>query len=116
MNKRELILPKDKLFTPSIRLTIMILLLTHKKINFTELQKLLALTPGNLDHHIKKLEKSGYVKTYKKLSPWRKPLTLIEITSTGKLSFESYLTNFRDILNKITLPSENDVQKQGKKG
>jgi len=114
MDKTKLILPEDKLFTPSIRLTIMILLLTHKKINFTELQKLLTLTPGNLDHHVKKLEKAGFVETYKKLSPWRKPLTLIEITTTGKLAFESYLKNFRDILNKITLHSENDLIKTNK--
>ena len=114
MNKTEFILPEDKLFTPSIRLTIMILLLTHKKINFTELQKLLGLTPGNLDHHAKKLEKAGYVKIYKKLSPFRKPLTQIEITSTGKQSFENYLKNFRDILNKISLPSESDVLKTRK--
>ena len=110
MKKTDLILPEDKLFTPSIRLTIMILLLTHKKINFTELQKLLNLTPGNLDHHVKKLEKAGYVKVYKKLSHLRSPLTLIEITSTGKLSFESYLMNFRDILNKIKLSSESGNQ------
>ncbi len=108
MDKTDLILPEDKLFTPSIRLTIMILLLSHKKINFTELQKLLKLTPGNLDHHLKKLEKAGYVKTYKKLSPWRSPLTLIELTSSGKRSFKSYLRNFRDILNKISLSSESD--------
>ncbi|MHA1945337.1 MAG: transcriptional regulator [Candidatus Hodarchaeales archaeon] len=108
MNNTNLILPEDKLFSPSIRLTIMILLLNHKKINFTELQKLLNLTPGNLDHHVKKLEKAGYIKVYKKLSPLRSPLTLIEVTSTGKLSFESYLKNFRDILNKIKLSSESD--------
>ena len=109
MNDSNLILPEDKLFTPSIRLTIMILLLTHKKINFTELQKLLKLTPGNLDHHLKKLEKSGYIRTYKKLSPLRSPSTLIELTSSGKQSFESYLKNFRDILNKINLSSESGI-------
>ena len=114
MDKNKLILPEDKLFTPSIRLTIMILLLTHQKINFTELQKLLGLTPGNLDHHLKKLEKANYIKTYKKLSPWRKPLTQIEITPAGKQSFEKYLKNFRDILNKIGLPSESDVLKERK--
>jgi DNA-binding MarR family transcriptional regulator len=106
MNKTNFILPEDKLFAPSTRLTIMILLFNHKKINFTELQKLLSLTPGNLDHHVKKLEKAGYVKVYKKLSPLRRPLTLIEITSSGKLSFENYLKNFRDILNEIKLSAE----------
>ena len=114
MDKTDLILPENKLFTPSIRLTIMILLLTHKKINFTELQKLLSLTPGNLDHHLKKLEKASFIRTYKKLSPWRRPLTQIEITPTGKQSFENYLKNFMDILNKIGLPSESDILSEGK--
>jgi DNA-binding MarR family transcriptional regulator len=108
MEGKEFNLPEDKLFSPTIRLTIMILLLTHKKINFTELQKLLGATSGNLDHHVKKLEKVGFVGTYKKLSPLRKPLTFIKITSTGKKSFESYLKNFRDMLNKIRLPSERE--------
>ncbi|MFX0141554.1 MAG: winged helix-turn-helix domain-containing protein, partial [Candidatus Hodarchaeota archaeon] len=67
MNKTNIILPTDGLFTTSVRLTIMILLFNHKKINFTELQKLLNLTSGNLNHHLKKLENANYVKTYKKL-------------------------------------------------
>ena len=113
MENTDLILPEEKLFTPSIRLTIMILLLTHKKVNFTELQKLLSLTPGNLDHHLKKLERAGYIAVSKRLSSWRRPLTLIELTSSGKLSFESYLRKFRDLLNKISLPSENTTLKKG---
>ena len=83
MKKTDLILPEDKLFTPSIRLTLMILLLTHKKINFTELQKLLNLTPGNLDHHLKKLEKAGYVKVYKKLSHLRSGSLVLSIIEGG---------------------------------
>jgi len=114
MDKPELILPENKLFTPSIRLTIMILLLTHKKINFTELQKLLSLTPGNLDHHLRKLEKASYVRIFKKLSPLRSPLTLIEMTPTGKLSFENYLKNFKEILNNITFSCEKDSLASGK--
>jgi DNA-binding transcriptional ArsR family regulator len=51
-------------------LTIMLLLYLHKKVGFTELQKLLQLTPGNLDHHLRKLTQAGYIKTTKTLS-WR---------------------------------------------
>ena len=105
MNETDFILPQDKLFSPSIRLTIMILLFTHKKINFTDLQKLLGLTPGNLDHHLKKLERAGYLRSYKRLSSWRKPLTIVELTPSGKLTFSSYLQNFRNILNKVNLSS-----------
>ncbi len=106
MDKTNLTLPSNELFTTSVRLTIMILLLSHKKINFTELQKLLHLTPGNLDHHLKKLETAKYVKTYKKLSSLRRPLTFVEITPHGKTAFEDYLTNLRDVLNRIVLSSE----------
>ena len=60
------ILSTDKPFSTSNRLTIMILLFIHKKINFTELQKLLNLTPGNLDYHLRKLERAHLIKGYKK--------------------------------------------------
>ncbi len=105
MDKTNLTLPSNELFTTSVRLTIMILLLSHKKINFTELQKLLHLTPGNLDHHLKKLETAKYVKTYKKLSSLRRPLTFVEITPHGKSVFEEYITELRDVLNKLVLLS-----------
>jgi DNA-binding MarR family transcriptional regulator len=84
----------------------MILLFNHKKINFTELQKLLRLTPGNLDHHLKKLETAKYVRTYKKLSSLRRPLTIVEITPQGKTAFEDYIASLREVLNKIALSSE----------
>lgn len=106
MNKTDLILPSDKIFITSVRLTIMLLLLNHKKINFTELQKLLHLTPGNLDHHLRKLEDAHYVKTYKKLSSLRKPLTMIEITDKGKSDFIRYIKKFKDVLDNIVVSSE----------
>jgi DNA-binding MarR family transcriptional regulator len=106
MNKTNLILPSDKLFTTSVRLTVMILLLNHKKINFTDLQKLLQLTPGNLDHHLRKLEEAQHVKTYKKLSSLRKPLTIVEITDNGRKDFIEYIKKFKDVLDNIVLSSE----------
>ena len=111
MDNSNFSLTENKLFAPSVRLSIMILLLSHKKINFSELSKLLGLTPGNLDHHLKQLEKADYIKVYKKLSPLRKPLTMIRITKGGKVSFEKYLKNFRDSLNKISISTENNILK-----
>ncbi len=100
MDETELILPKNEIFTTSVRLTIMILLHTHKKVNFSELQKLLQLTPGNLDHHIKKLENVKYIRTYKQFFKTR-PLTVIEITKYGKESFREYIKKIQNIINKI---------------
>ncbi|MFX1283024.1 MAG: transcriptional regulator [Promethearchaeota archaeon] len=89
-----------EIFIPTVRLTIMILLYNHQKVTFTELQRLLNLTPGNLDHHLKKLENSNSIRMYKKIFPQR-PLTVIEITETGKKSFHEYITILKGILNQI---------------
>ena len=100
MNKSDYRFPNDEIFTTSIRLTIMLLLHSHKKVLFSELQKLLQLTPGNLDHHIKTLENANYVKTYKKLS-FKRPLTVIEITVDGKEAFGEYIDKIRHVLSEI---------------
>ncbi|MFX0095456.1 MAG: transcriptional regulator [Candidatus Hodarchaeota archaeon] len=102
MVKDGLILPSDRIFTTSVRLTIMILVYTHKKIKFADLQELLHLTPGNLDHHLKKLEEVNYLTIYKKLFPGR-PLTVVEITDQGAKAFKDYIKDLRDLLNKIAL-------------
>jgi DNA-binding MarR family transcriptional regulator len=99
-------IPTDELFTTSVRITIMLLLFNHKRISFTELQKLLQLTSGNLDHHIKKLESANYVKTYKKFTSSKRPLTTVEITSHGKTVFEKYIKNLKNVLNAIVLSTD----------
>jgi DNA-binding MarR family transcriptional regulator len=102
MDKNDLIIPSDEIFSTSCRLTIMILLYNHRRINFTELQKLLKLTPGNMDHHVKKLENAGYIRTYKKLF-LKRPLTMIEITKTGKKAFKDYIKKFQYVLDSLKL-------------
>ena len=98
----DLMPPNDDIFTTSVRLTIMILLCNHKKAVFMDLQKLLQITPGNLDHHIRKLEEAKYVKTYKQIFP-RRPLTIVEITELGKNSIREYIKSFQNVMNKIEL-------------
>lgn len=78
----------------------MLLLYLHKRVGFTELQKLLQLTPGNLDHHVRKLEEVGYVKTRHVLD-WR-PLKVIEISKVGAQSFRDYAVNLRILLEQVT--------------
>ena len=78
----------------------MILLYTHKKINFTDLQNLLGLTPGNLGHHLKKLESADYVTIYKAITPFR-PITMVKITSLGLDNFKVYIENLKDLLNDL---------------
>ena len=94
------IFDKGGIFSAQQRFTIMLLLYLHKRAGFTELQKLLQLTPGNLDHHVRKLEEVGYVKTRHVLD-WR-PLKVIEISKTGAQAFRDYAVNLRTLLEQVT--------------
>jgi DNA-binding MarR family transcriptional regulator len=78
----------------------MIILCNHRKVSFTELQKLLHLTAGNLNFHIEKLKKANYVKTHKSLATGR-PKTVIKLTELGEASFKEYIYKFRHILNQL---------------
>ena len=92
--------PSNGIFSFSIRFNIMLLLYVHKKISFIELQKLLNLTSGNLNHHLTKLTEEDYIQN-KKIIFSTKPMNMIFITEKGKQDFKSYLSNFKDILSKI---------------
>ena len=94
------IFDKGGIFSAQQRFTIMLLLYLHKRAGFTELQKLLQLTPGNLDHHVRKLEEVGYVKTRHVLD-WR-PLKVIEISRAGASDFRDYALNLRKLLEQVT--------------
>jgi DNA-binding MarR family transcriptional regulator len=81
------------------RFSIMFLLYIHRNVGFTELQRLLELTPGNLDHHLRKLTKLGYVSIRKTIS-WR-PLSIVEITNEGSEVFRSYIEILRKLLDTV---------------
>jgi len=93
------VLERGEIFSAQHRFTIMFLLYLHKKAGFTELQRLLGVTPGNLDHHLRKLAEAGYVKTRHVLD-WR-PLKVVEITSLGAKEFHDYATGMRELLKLI---------------
>lgn len=89
-------------FTASVRFTIMLILYTHERIEFSKLQKLLKLTSGNLDHHLKKLQDANLIKSRKEIFPER-PLTAIRITELGKRKFKEYISNLKNILDEIAI-------------
>ena len=90
---------KGEVFSAQPRFTIMFLLYIHRKIGFTELGKLLQLTPGNLDYHIRKLKEAKLVQDRKIIS-WR-PLVVIEITHEGTQAFREYTIQLRKLLETI---------------
>ena len=99
MSETPEVVSRGEIFSASPYLTIMLLLYLHKRVGFTELQKLLQLTPGNLDHHLRKLTQAGYIKTTKTLS-WR-PLTLVEPTREGMEAFRDFAVKLRKMLEAV---------------
>ncbi len=83
----------------SVRLSIMLYILPRGKVLFKELVELLEITPGNLDSHLKRLEKEGYI-TVKKVIADR-PRTAIEITEKGAEETGRYIRALKTLVEKI---------------
>jgi len=89
----------NKLIHAPIRLGIMTILNSAKKVNFIYLREKLDVTDGNLSSHMEKLEKAGYVNV-KKTFVDKKPNTVYSITEKGKKAFRGYLEHLEKILEE----------------
>lgn len=81
------------------RLGIMIYLLSKGRSSFKTLIELLDLTPGNLDSHLRVLERVGYIKVKKAIID--RPRTIVIITNKGVEETERYIRTLRRILDAI---------------
>jgi len=80
----------DDFIHSRVRLTIMSFLAAARSAEFTELKTELKVSDGNLSTHLKKLEDAKYI-TISKQFNGKKPLTLIAISESGDLAFQSYV-------------------------
>lgn len=99
-NNRDLIQSKDHILTSPIRFPIMLVLYIQTKVRFSELQKLLHISSGNLDHHIKRLEMANYV-IKRRIFFLKRPQVVLIITNQGRDAFKDYTDRLRDILSEI---------------
>jgi DNA-binding MarR family transcriptional regulator len=90
---------EQKVFHAQPRFSIMYLLFLKRRVGFVQLGRLLSLTSGNLDHHIRKLEETGLVRSRRVMS-W-KPLVVVEITAEGVDAFRDYIIKLRQLLEDI---------------
>jgi len=97
MELRELI--KNHTLGSPVRLGIMLYLLPRGRALFKELLEVLEVTPGNLDSHLKVLEKAGYVELYKVFAD--RPRTAVRMTAKGAEETKKYLRSLKEILNGI---------------
>ena len=82
-----------------LRFNIMFLLYNYDKLGFTRMQKLLHTTPGNLDHHLKKLKEAGWVTDSVFFSP--RPLKIFQITPFGADEFDLQIRKFKRVLRNL---------------
>ncbi len=79
-----------------VRLGIMVYLLSRGISSFTDIQQVLDVTPGNLDSHLKTLEKAGYVKLKKVIS--KRPRTAVVLTERGAEETEKYIKLLKEVI------------------
>ena len=88
----------DPLLHSQLRLTIISLLVTSEKVDFTHIKEETKATSGNISIQIKKLQGAGYIKVEKTFKN-NYPNTMISITKKGIEAFETYVENLKKYIN-----------------
>ena len=78
------------------RLAIALYLLSRERTTFIELARALKLTPGNLDFHLRALEKAGMIKTYYGFG--RRPRKFVELSKKGTDELEKVMRTLREVV------------------
>jgi DNA-binding MarR family transcriptional regulator len=87
----------DELLLSKIRLGIVAELLTAQWIAFSELQRALGVSQGNLGAHLAKLVAGGYVDEEKSFVN-RRPQTRYRLTARGRAAFSDHVTQLQALL------------------
>ncbi|BES82422.1 transcriptional regulator [Pyrodictium abyssi] len=66
-----------------VRLAVMLLLAARHSMEFSDLQRALGVTPGNLWSHLEKLRKAGLVRVRYRPWPGQGPRMIVEATGEG---------------------------------
>jgi DNA-binding MarR family transcriptional regulator len=88
----------DRVIHERARLSVLTSLVTNPKgLAFGDLKQLCALTDGNLNRHLRVLEKGKMVEIIKKHDRNR-PLTLCRITPSGRARYVEYLSTLEQVV------------------
>lgn len=88
----------DPLLHSPIRLAIISLLYSCEEADFTYIKKKVGATDGNLNNHLAKLEKQGWIKVEKSFVN-KKPVTTQSITEAGRKAFLEYVQALEQFIN-----------------
>jgi DNA-binding MarR family transcriptional regulator len=88
----------DRVIHERARLSVLTSLVTNPKgLAFGDLKQLCALTDGNLNRHLRVLEKGKMVEIIKKHDRNR-PLTVCRITPSGRARYVEYLSTLEQVV------------------
>ncbi|MFA5849003.1 MAG: transcriptional regulator [Bacteroidales bacterium] len=87
----------DPLLHSELRLSVMSLLISLTKADFTYLKEQTKATSGNLSVQITNLEQAGYITVEKKFNG-KMPQTICSITKKGVIAFEQYVNDLKEYL------------------
>lgn len=88
----------DRVIHERARLSVLTSLVTNPKgLAFGDLKQLCALTDGNLNRHLRVLEKGKMVEIVKKQDRNR-PLTICRITASGRARYVEYLETLEQVI------------------
>jgi DNA-binding HxlR family transcriptional regulator len=91
----------DRVIHERARLAIMAILVGGGEVEFTALKKTLGLTDGNLNAHLRVLEKNSYISETKEFVG-RRPKTAYRATEKGVNAFRSYIDSLERFLKTIS--------------
>ena len=91
----------DKVLHERSRLSIVSVLVAQNEMDFVSLKKLLNLSDGNLNTHLKVLEKNKYIQV-KKAFVKRKPRTTYRLTPKGRQGFQHYIDKLEEIVRHFS--------------
>jgi len=88
----------DRVIHERARLSVLTSLVTNPKgLAFGDLKQLCALTDGNLNRHLRVLERAKLVEVVKRHARNR-PLTVCRITATGRARYLEYLETLEQVI------------------
>lgn len=88
----------DRVIHERARLSVLTSLITNPKgLAFGDLKQLCALTDGNLNRHLRVLEKGKMVDIMKK-HDGNRPQTICRITPSGRLRYVEYLSTLEQVV------------------
>lgn len=90
----------DKLIHEPSRYMLMAYLYVVEVADFLFLVRQTGMTWGNLSAHLSKLEAAGYVVIEKEFLG-KKPHTTVRLTDDGRLSFDEYRNNMKQVLENL---------------